>query len=132
MITQNVGIDAWDKEGTYDTYLQSKLLTEPVEPALERTIKSMQEWAQKESAEWKHFFYYVNINRAVEMINQGKISPWAIFNCESGQKLLGDMNDEQIQLIATVIDPPWWKKVFKSKPTDVDFAKEVLRTAGVE
>jgi len=31
-----------------------------------------------------------------------------------------------------VIDPPWWKKVFKSKPTDVDFAKEVLRTAGVE
>lgn len=132
LITQNVGIDAWAKEGTYDTYLQSKLLTEPVEPALERTIKSMQEWAHNESAEWKHFFYYVNINRAVEMINQGKISPWVIFNCESGQKLLGDMNDEQIQLIATVIDPPWWKKVFKSKPTDVDFAKEVLRTAGIE
>ena len=132
LITQNVGIDAWAKEGTYDTYLQSKLLTEPVEPALERTIKSMQEWAHNESAEWKHFFYYVNINRAVEMINQGKISPWVIFNCESGQKLLNDMNDEQIQMIATVIDPPWWKKVFKSKSTDVDFAKEVLRTAGVE
>ena len=66
------------------------------------------------------------------MINQGKISPWAIFNCESGQKLLSDMNDEQIQLIATVIDPQWWKKQFKSKPTDVDFAKEVLRSAGIE
>ena len=77
-------------------------------------------------------FYYVNINRAVEMINQGKISPWAIFNCESGQKLLSDMNDEQIQLVATVIDPQWWKKQFKAKPTDVDFAKEVLRSAGIE
>ena len=94
LITQNVGIDEWAKEGTYDLYLKSKLLTEPVEPALERTIKSMQEWAQRESAEWQHFFYYVNINRAVEMINQGKISPWAIYQCESGKKLLSDMNDE--------------------------------------
>ena len=30
------------------------------------------------------------------MINQGKISPWAIYQCESGKKLLSDMNDEQI------------------------------------
>ena len=112
--------------------MKSKLLTEPVEPALERTIKSMQDWAQKESAEWQHFFYYVNINRAVEMINQGKISPWAIYQCESGKKLLSDMNDEQIQLVSTVIDPQWWKKQFKSKPDDVDFAKQVLQSAGIE
>ena len=132
LITQNVGIDEWAKEATYDLYLKSKLLTEPVEPALERTIKSMQDWAKNESAEWQHFFYYVNINRAVEMINQGKISPWAIYQCESGKKLLSDMNDEQIQLVSTVIDPQWWKKQFKSKPDDVDFAKQVLQSAGIE
>ena len=120
------------KEATYDMYLKSKLLTEPVEPALERTIKSMQEWAQKESAEWKHFFYYVNINRAVEMINQGKISPWVLYNCKSGQKLLSDMSDEQIELIMLVINPEWWKKLFRTKTNDVDFAKEVLHKAGIE
>ena len=66
------------------------------------------------------------------MKNQGKISPWAIYQCDSGKKLLSDMNDEQIGLVSQVIDPQWWKKVFRSKPDDVDFAKQVLQTAGVE
>lgn len=131
LITQQVKIDEWCKETTYDMYLKSKLLTEPVEPALERTIKNMQIWAEKENAEWKHFFSYVNLNKAVEMINAGKISPWAIYHCKSGQKLLEDMNDEQIDLVSVVIDPQWWKKLFRTKSTDVDFAKEILRTAGV-
>ena len=65
------------------------------------------------------------------MINAGKISPWAIYHCKSGQKLLEDMNDEQIDLVSVVIDPQWWKKLFRTKSTDVDFAKEILRTAGV-
>ena len=131
VITQQVKIDEWCKETTYDMYLKSKLLTEPVEPALERTIKNMQIWAEKENAEWKHFFSYVNLNKAVEMINAGKISPWAIYHCKSGQKLLEDMNDEQIDLVSVVIDPQWWKKLFRTKSTDVDFAKEILRTAGI-
>jgi len=35
-------------------------------------------------------------------------------------------------LVSTVIDPQWWKKQFRSKPDDVDFAKQVLQSAGVE
>jgi len=132
LITQRVKIDEWCFEATYDLYLKSKLLTEPVEPALERTVKFMQEWGEEQKAEWNHFFYYVNMNKAVEMINAGKISPWAIYNCKSGQKMLEDMNDEQINLIETVINPPWWKKLFKQKQLDVDFAKDVLKTAGIE
>ena len=132
LITQRIKIDEWCFEATYDLYLKSKLLTEPVEPALERTVKFMQEWGEEQKAEWNHFFYYVNMNKAVEMINAGKISPWAIYNCKSGQKLLEDMNDEQINLVETVINPPCWKKLFKQKQLDVDFAKDVLKTAGIE
>ena len=132
LISQRVKIDEWSKEATYDMYLKSKLLTEPVEPALERTIKNMQTWAKVESAEWQHFFHYVNLNKAVEMINAGKISPWVIYHCKSGQKMLEDMNDEQISLISVVIDPQWWKKLFRTKSADVDFAKEILRTANIQ
>ena len=66
------------------------------------------------------------------MINQGKISPWVLYNCKSGQKLLSDMSDEQIELIMLVINPEWWKKLFRTKTNDVDFAKEVLHKAGIE
>ena len=46
--------------------------------------------------------------------------------------MLEDMNDEQINLVSTVINPPWWKKLFKAKSLDVDFAKDVLRQASIE
>ena len=92
----------------------------------------MGEWAQQENARLEDFFKYVNLNTVVQMIVNGRISPWVMLNCETGKDMLTIMHDDQIKIIYEMIDPEWWKKTFKKRDEDKDFVKETLREAGIE
>jgi hypothetical protein len=106
--------------------------TEPVESAVQRTIQNMMEWADHSQANFNHYFNYVNLNKAVHDIRDGKVSPWVILNCESGKKMLNKFNDDQLNLIAPAFDLPYWLKKFKSIPADVALVQEICKEAGIE
>ena len=82
--------------------------------------------------EWKHFFSYVNLNKAVEMINAGKISPWLILGCGAGKKMLQSFTDEQLQMIEKNINPEYWSSKFKNYPADFLFVQETAKGAKIE
>jgi hypothetical protein len=131
VIKSGIKLDHWCRDELYDQYILEMIKKEPADGAVQRSIKTMIEWADKNSAQWEHYFAYANLNRAVHDIKEGLISPWLILNTREGKNMLKRMNDEQLEIIGTVIDPVFWQKKFKSVPADTELVKEVIREANI-
>jgi hypothetical protein len=132
VIRSGVKLDHWCRDELYDTYLFDMIKTEPVESAVQRSLQTMMEWGDVSQAQFNHYFNYVNLNKAVHDIRNGKISPWVILNCHTGKGMLNKFNDDQLDMIAPAFDLPFWLKKFKSVPADVALVKEICKEAGIE
>jgi hypothetical protein len=128
-LKSGVKIDKWCDDALYEKYVLELVFKENVETALERTVNTMAAWAEENNSAWNHYFYYVNVNRAVWHIKDGKISPWIILNCDSGKTLLKKFTDEQLSLIYSVMDPLKWSIKFKKYPADLTLVKTVIAQA---
>ena len=73
---------------------------------------------------------YGNHNTIIHAITSGKVSPWVIYNSESGQKFLEDITAEQRAMIWAYIDPDVWTKKFREDPANRIEAQELLKQAG--
>lgn len=125
-------LDNWCKDKVYETYLYETLKTEPVESAVQRTLQTMMEWGDEHKAEFQHYFLYVSLNRAVNDIINGKISCWVILNSTDGKKMVQNMSDEQLNMIAPAFDVPHWLRKFKDLPADVALVKEICNEVGIK
>jgi hypothetical protein len=132
VVTSGVKLDHWCRDELYDTYLFEMLKVEPVEAAVQRSLKHMMEWADANNAEFQHYFLYVNLNRAVNDIRNGYISPWLVLNCRSGRDMVGKFNDEQMDIIEPAFDVQHWLAKFKDHPADVSLVKEVCKETGID
>lgn len=132
VIRSGVKLDHWCRDELYETYLYEMIKIEPVENAVQRTLTTMLEWADANNAVWTHYFKYVNTNRLVQHIKDGKISPWVVLNCSTGKTALESMSDEQLEMIQPALDIPHWLREFKKRTDDVEFVKEVCKESGIE
>ncbi|MGY8868427.1 MAG: hypothetical protein ACKVJK_22705 [Methylophagaceae bacterium] len=132
VVTSGVKLDHWCKDELYEKYALEFILKEDVHTALERSVKTMSEWAvEHQPAPWNHYFQHISTNRAVWDIKDGKISPWLILNCASGKDMLGNFNDEQLALVYHVINPEHWAVRFRRLPTDVQLVKDVAKESNL-
>lgn len=127
VVKSGVKLDHWCREELYEKYVLYLIQNESVETALERSIKHMTEWANKNNSQWNHYFNYVSASRAMFDIKDGKISPWLILNSTSGKKLLDQFDDVQLSAISNIIDPQFWVKKFKSQKSDLELVKQVVK-----
>jgi hypothetical protein len=131
VVKSGVKLDHWCRDELYDQYIMEMIKKEPADGAIQRTITTMMSWADKNSAQWEHYFAYVNLNRATHDIKEGLISPWMILNTKSGKEMLQRMNDEQLEIVGPVVDPLFWQKKFKTLPADLLLVKEVIKEAKI-
>lgn len=132
VIKSGVKLDHWCRDELYDKYLYEMLKNEPVDAAVQRSITTMIEWGERENAQFSHYFNYVNLNRAVHDIKNGRISCWLMLNCKSGKDMLSKFTDHQLDLVAPALDMPYWVRRFKDTPADVAFVKELCKETGIE
>jgi hypothetical protein len=132
VIKSGVKLDHWCRDELYEKYLFEALKTEPVESAVQRSLQTMMEWADDNKAEFAHYFNYVSLNRAVHDIRNGHISPWVILNTSTGQAMVRNMSDDQLNMISPAFDVPFWLKKFKAVPADVALVKEICQEAGIK
>jgi hypothetical protein len=62
----------------------------------------------------------------VYAVTAGRISPWIVYNCESGQKFLSELDAELI----CYIDSEVWMKKFADYVADQEYVREILTKAG--
>jgi hypothetical protein len=131
VIKSNVKLDHWCRDELYDKYISELIKIEPADGAIQRTIKTMMEWGEKNNSPWEHYFAYVNLNRSTHDIREGLISPWVVLNSRAGKEMLTRLNDEQLDIVGPVIDPQFWMRKFKSLPADHELVKEVIKEAKI-
>ena len=132
VIKSGVKLDHWCRDELYEKYLYEMLKVEPVESAVQRSLQTMMEWGDTSQAQFNHYFNYVNHNRAVNDIRNGKMSLWLLLNCKSGKEMVSKFNDDHLDLIAPAFDLQFWTKHFKKNPADVALVKEICKEAGIE
>lgn len=131
VIRSGVKLDHWCRDGLYDEYIAELIKIEPADGAIQRTIKTMMDWSEKNASPWEHYFAYVNLNRATHDIREGLISPWILLNSKEGKNMLKRMNDEQLSIVSTIIDPNFWMRRFQTLPADQELVKDVIKEAKI-
>ena len=132
LLRQNKKIDYWCKDSFYEEWLLEYLKKEAPQDALERALKEMQDYAAgSDIADFSHYFAFGNTNRICHHITTGRISPWIIYNCDTGVAYLENLNTEQMDIVMPWIDPDYWSRKFKDYVADVEWSKHVLKAAGL-
>ena len=123
-------IDRWSSDQFYTDYLMEYLRLEAVQDALARAVEHSMTWQERTGHPAHDMLRYGNHNAVCYDITAGRISPWVIYNSESGQKFLSDINSEQLAMIWPYIDSDVWQKRFADYSADQEYAKEILKQAG--
>lgn len=134
LLKNNKKLDYWTKEAFYVEWLNEYMKKENVQDALERALKEMQNYADTHpdlTNGFRDYFKYGNGNRICHHIVTGRISPWVLFNCNSGVEFLDRLSEEQIAMIMPWIDPDFWQRKFKDFMADAEWVKDILNKAGL-
>ena len=136
VLKNQIKIDRWCTDKVYDAYLFQLLRSEQATDAAERSVLTMVEWAAETEApeqapEFSDYFRVVSNNRFVMHVQNGRISPWAIYCSQSGIEKLETLTDEQVGLIIRWIDPEFWQKRMKDFAADTMLIKSIMEQAGV-
>jgi hypothetical protein len=134
LLRNNKKIDHWCSDKLYEEWMQEYLRKEAVQDALERALNEMQDYAD-DHPELKNgftdYFMYGNTNRICHHIATGRISPWVVYNCDSGVAFLDGLTEEQVVMILPWIDPGCWQRRFQDYLGDTEWVKDVLKKAGL-
>ena len=130
VLKQNKKLDYWCKDTVYTEYLMDYLRVENVSDALARAMEFGIDWADTSGHPAEDCLRYGNSNTMTYAVSVGRISPWIIYNCESGQKFLNELDPTQIAMVWPYIDADFWQRKFKDYPADQEYAKEILTKAG--
>ena len=130
LLKNNKKLDYWASDQLYTEYLLQYLRLEHVNDALARAIEYAIDWAENNEAQPQDCLRYGNHNLICHAVTTGRISPWVIYNCNSGQTFLNDLDSTQVAMIWPYIDSDVWQKRFKDYMADQEYAKDILLKAG--
>jgi DNA-directed RNA polymerase specialized sigma24 family protein len=133
LLKNNKKLDHWCRDSFYEEWLNEYLKKEAVQDALERALKTMEEYAMGDSglASFSHYFKYGNHNRICHHITTGRVSPWIIYNCNSGIEFLESLDEVLLAIVLPWVDPDYWNRKFVDHVADAEWCKHVLKKAGL-
>lgn len=123
-------IDRWASDQLYTEYLVWYVTIEAPADALARAIEQSIGWEERTGHPARDMLRYGNVNALCYEITTGRISAWVIYNSESGQQFLANLNSEQVAMIWPYIDSDTWQKKFADYPADQAWVEEMLTKAG--
>ena len=131
VITASIPLDSWCKDSVYESYIRELNKKETAERAVERGILLMEQWGREHDRPFNVFFREISRPRLIHWIKSGRISPWIIFNCDSGDAAIASMTDNEHHMINEYLEPTFWTRKFSTRQEDVEFVQMVLKEAGL-
>jgi len=130
LLKNNKKIDHWCRDSLYTEYIATYIKQEAITDALGRALEESISWSEETGNPDRDFLRNGNSNRICYAISNGRVSPWVLYNCDSGQEFLSRLNPEQIAMTWNMIDSDFWQKKFLDYPADTEYVREMLRKAG--
>jgi hypothetical protein len=130
LLKNQIKIDSWNTDTIYTRFLIEYLREEDPLDAIARSIETSIKLAEIETIQSKDILRYGNKNRICQVITNGKISPWMLYQSDSGTEFLGSLDPLQEKLVMDYINPELWAIKFKRNTDKVTQVKELLNAGG--
>lgn len=130
LLKNDIKLDTWAQDTTYTKFLIQYLKEEDPLDAVARSIETTVDLAQQERILTKDCLRYGNKNRICYAITNGKISPWMLYQSESGVRFIESLDVTQQKMIIDYINPEQWAIKFVRDRDILSQVKELLQAAG--
>jgi len=131
LIKNNKKLDHWCRDSFYEEFLLDYIRRESAGTALERSIQTMNEWAEENQSRFQDYFKYASSTRICFDIQSGRISPWSLYCSNTGTNFIAQLNDHDLTSIWSWINSDYWDQNFKKRVYDFEWAKEITEKAGL-
>lgn len=130
LLKNNKKLDRWASDQLYTEYLVFYLRVEAATDALTRALETAIDWSEETQHPSQDLLRYGNSNKICHWIVTGRLSAWVLYNSESGQKLLDQLDSTALEIVFEYINPEIWSKKFADYPADTEYVRELLKQAG--
>lgn len=130
LLKNNKKIDDWCKDSMYEQYLADHLRVENAMDAIHRAIETSIEWSETTGNPAHDCVRYGNDNTLCHAVVGGRLSPWALYNSNSGIEFLSRITSEQVTMIWSYVDADFWQKKFRDYPEETAAVRDILKQAG--
>jgi hypothetical protein len=131
LLKEKVSIDNWASDKHYGRYLIEYLKIEDSMDAVKRSVETLLKIAEKENLNVGDVLRYSNANKICHLVMGGHLSPWLLFNSESGQYFLSSVNQNQTEMIFEYINPDLWNIKFMRDKETLKEVQMILKAAGI-
>jgi hypothetical protein len=130
LLKDNVKLDQWASDTVYTKFLCEYLRIEDAFDAIARSVEKCAELSGNENIQPNDILRYGNVNRVCYAISTGKVSPWMLYQSDSGISFLESLNPDHIKIINDYINPEQWALKFHREPELTKRIKDTLKQAG--
>jgi hypothetical protein len=130
LLKEKISIDLWNRDSSYTKFIIDYCKIEDPLDAIARSIETTVKLAGIENIQTKDVLRYGNINRICFEITKGKISPWMLYQSDSGLSFLEKLDNTQQKLVLEYINPEQWALKFHKQKNIISEVKELLHAGG--
>jgi len=130
LLKENIKLDNWTTDSTYTKFLIDYLRHEDPYDAIHRGVESCIKLSETDRIQPHDVLRYGNTNRICLEITKGKISPWLLYQSDSGVQFLDKLNADHVKIINDYINPEQWALKFHREPELAKAINDTLKQAG--
>jgi len=130
LLKNQIKIDNWSADSTYTKYLVEHLRHEDPFDAIHRSVETCIKLAEDANIQPHDMLRYGNTNKLCYAITTGKISPWLLYQSDSGTRFLDTLNEGHVKMIIDYINPEQWAIKFKRDMDVTKRVKDTIKEAG--
>lgn len=131
LLKEKISLDNWASDKHYSRYLVEYTRLEDGMDAVKRSVETLLKFAEEENLQVGDVLRYINANKICHKIVSGKLSPWLLFNSDSGRFFLGSLNQGQTEMVFEYINPDIWNIKFMREQKNVKDVQNLLQQAGI-
>lgn len=132
LINNNIQPDYWCRTSLYEEhYLPQYIRNEDIAAAVQRTLLNLQSYADEHGNTINDVLKTFPSTLTVLWTRSGRLSPWFLYLCDTGNNLLLNLNEEQLKFIDTMIDIKQWKIRMLRYKDEVNEMRNILKENGL-
>lgn len=130
LLENKIRIDEWTRDSHYTKFIIDFCKTEDPIDAIARSIETTISLAEIDQIQSKDCLRYGNRNKICYAITAGRISPWMLYQSDSGIEFLSSLDEGLQKSIMDYIKPEQWAIRFIRNKEIIPQVKELLKAAG--
>lgn len=130
LLKEQIKLDDWTSDRVYNRFVCEYLRIEDPFDAIYRGVEYCTILAELSEIQPNDVFRYANSNRVCQAITNGKISPWMLYQSDSGIRFLETLNQDQVIMISEYINYELWALKFHREPDVTRKIRDTLKDAG--